>query len=195
MIYPINVPLLINLKGKLTMKHFVWKSVAVLTLATLTAGASETPQTEKRPLQVQMMQGKQKGKMKKRMHSPFLIKRGLPHMTKIVARYWNDPGLALQTAQKEKLMEIRKETMSGIKQLKPQVMALTQKIIKANRTGIAAEKQKERVEKLASLQAKATMLQLQCIEKTKAVLSPEQMNYLKQKRKAGRLQQNPNRPK
>jgi len=123
-----------------------------------------------------MMQ--KKTMMKKKMNSPFLIKHGLPHMTKMVMPYMNDPVFNLTAEQKAKLTEIRKETMGSIMKIKPEVMQLRREIVQASTSGTAADSLKAKVEKLASLEAEATMTHLKCIEKTKAVLTKDQLLFL-----------------
>jgi len=122
------------------------------------------------------------------MQSPFLIKHGLPHYTKMLMKSWDDPKLALTAEQKEKLMVVRKETMGSVMKLKPEVMKLRKEIVMAAKSGTKAADLKEKVEKLASLEAEATMTHLKCIENTKAVLTPDQLAYLKSKRQAHRKQ-------
>ncbi len=119
-----------------------------------------------------------------RKHSPFLIKHGLPHLTKKVAKHWDDEALGLSETQKNALLEIRKETMSAVKSLKPQIVTLTKEIVRASKEGASAASLEEKVKKLAALEADATIAQLRCIEKTKAVLKPEQLSYLMAHRKA-----------
>jgi len=131
----------------------------------------------------------QKAKMGKKMHkhrmnSPFLIKHGLPHFTKMLMKNWDDPKLALTAEQKDKLLVIRKETMGGVMKLKPEVMALRKEIIQASKDGTKAAELKAKVEKLASLEAEATMVQLNCIDNSKAILTKAQYDYLMQMRKA-----------
>jgi Spy/CpxP family protein refolding chaperone len=142
----------------------------------------------------EMMQGQGKGMMntspkggmiqkkkmmkKKMMNSPFLIKHGLPHMTKMVKPYMDDPAFNLTPEQKSKLIEIRKETMGSIMKIKPEVMNLRKEIVQASTSGTSADTLKAKVEKLASLEAEATMTHLKCIEKTKAVLTKDQMLFL-----------------
>ena len=116
--------------------------------------------------------------MKKKMNSPFLIKHGLPHMTKMVMPYIDDPAFNLTEEQKVKLTEIRKETMGSIMKIKPEVMQLRREIVQASTSGTAADSLKAKVEKLASLEAEATMTHLKCIEKTKAVLTKDQLLFL-----------------
>jgi Spy/CpxP family protein refolding chaperone len=124
---------------------------------------------------------------KKRMSSPFLIKHGLPHYTKMLMRSWDDPKLNLTEDQRAKLLEVRKATMSSVMKLKPEVMKVRKEIVQAAKSGAKAADLKAKVEKLASLEAEATMTHLKCIEDTKAILTSEQIKYLDQKRKAHRM--------
>lgn len=121
-------------------------------------------------------------KMSKRKASPFLIKHGLPHYTKMLMKSWNDPKLGLTQEQKTKLLQVRKATISSVKRLKPQIIKLQKEIVQAAQSGIHANSLKSKVEKLASLEAQATMTHLQCIEETKATLKPQQLKYLKMKK-------------
>ncbi len=125
---------------------------------------------------------------RKGMHSPFLIKHGLPHYTKILMKNWDDPRLGLTEEQKNKLLQVRKETIGTIKKLKPQIKALTQEIVKAAKEGTKASELQDKVNKLASLEAEATMTHLKCIEETKAILKPEQLNYLQMKKREKKMQ-------
>ena len=167
------------------MKKVLLSSIAALSLLMVSAqaegmkcGAGKCGGAMK-----QGMMQKAKKMHKKRMNSPFLIKHGLPHLTKMVAKSWDDPKLALTADQKAKLMEVRKTTMSGVKKLKPEVMKLRKEIIEASKAGTKADALKAKVEKLASLEAEATMVHLNCIDSTKAVLTKAQYDYLMQKRK------------
>jgi len=128
-----------------------------------------------------MKQGKKMHKM--RMNSPFLIKHGLPHMTKMVMRSWDDAKLALNDEQKGKLLLVRKETMGGVMKLKPEVMKLRKEIVQASKAGTKAAALKAKVDKLAALESEATMVHLTCLDKTKAILTAEQYSYLMEKRK------------
>ena len=128
-----------------------------------------------------MKQGNKMHKMK--MNSPFLIKHGLPHLTKMLMKSWDDKTLALTQEQKTKLIAVRKETMGGIMRLKPEVMKLRKEIIQASRSGSKAAELKAKVDKLAVLEAEATMVHLKCLDNSKAVLTKAQYNYLMEKRK------------
>jgi hypothetical protein len=122
---------------------------------------------------------KKKMMMKKhKRNSPFLIKHGLPHLTKMIMPYMNDPVFNLTPEQKTKLAAVRKETLGTIKQIKPQVMQLKKEIVQASTSGASADSLKTKVEKLASLEAEATMIHLKCIEQTKDILTKDQLLFL-----------------
>lgn len=125
------------------------------------------------------MMCKHKRPMKRmKRNSPFLIKYGLPHMTKMVIRYWDDPSFGLSEAQKQKLLTIRKNTVGAVQRITPEVKILKQEIIAASTSGAKADMLKAKVDKLASLEAEATMVHLKCIEETTKVLSKEQLLFL-----------------
>ncbi|WP_457596000.1 hypothetical protein [Hydrogenimonas sp.] len=135
--------------------------------------------------QKSMKQKKQRG-----MKSLFLIRHGLPHYSMILMKLWDDKGLGLTPEQKSKLEAIRNRTVSGVKELVPQAKELRKKIVQAAKKGTEPAALTPDVEKLASLKARATEIQLQCIYDTKKVLTPEQMayvdRYIKEKRKKHR---------
>ncbi|WP_295420669.1 hypothetical protein [Sulfurovum sp.] len=165
------------------IKKLALTSIAALSLIMVTAQA-EGPKCGGGKCGTGMMKKANMVKKNKRMHSPFLIKHGLPHYTKMIMKSWDDPKLALTQEQKTKLLEVRKETIGSIAALKPQIMSLTKTIVQASKAGTKASELKTKVEKLAALEAEATMTHLKCIDNTKAVLKPEQFAYLMEKRKA-----------
>ncbi len=134
--------------------------------------------------QKQMNMQKKQGKKGKTV---FLITRGLPHYSKILMMMWDDPKLALTPEQKSKLEPIRNRTMSQIQEIAPQVKKLTNEIVKGIKSGANAESLSSKVDTLASLKAKATKAHLQCVQETRTILSPQQLEYihehLKQTRK------------
>jgi hypothetical protein len=78
--------------------------------------------------------------------------------------------------------------MGSIMEIKPEVMQLRGEIIRASKTGVKADSLKGKVEKLASLEAEATMAHLKCIEETNTILTKEQTGYLLELRKQHRMQ-------
>jgi hypothetical protein len=115
---------------------------------------------------------------KKKMNSPFLIKHGLPHMSKMIMPYMNDPSFNLSADQKEKLTRVRVNTMSVIMETKQKVMALRKEIVNASTSGTKSADLEEKVAKLALLQGTATMAHLKCIEQTKEILTKDQLLFL-----------------
>jgi len=170
------------------IKKLTLTSLTALSLLLVTAQAEGTMKCNGGKCGAGMMkQVKQGGKMhKKGKHSPFLIKRGLPHLSKMIMKNWDDATLALTTEQKESLTKVRQETMRVLKEIKPQIGALAKEIVQGSKAGTKASELKSKVEKLALLQAKATMTQLKCLDNTKAILKPEQLDGLMKKRKAQR---------
>jgi hypothetical protein len=109
---------------------------------------------------------------------PFLIQGKLPHLTMMIKQMWNDEDLALTKEQKTKLLEVRKETVSKLQKLKPQVAQLEAKIVQAVQDGEEPQNLQTDVKKLAQLKAKATMTHLQCIYKTRQILTKDQRDIL-----------------
>ncbi len=176
------------------MKKIVLTSIAALSMIMVSAqaegmkcAAGKCGTGMSKPMKQGGMMHKAKKMHKMRMNSPFLIKHGLPHYTKMLMKSWDDTKLNLSEDQKAKLLKVRKATMSSIMKLKPEVMKLRKEIVQAARSGAKTADLKTKVEKLASLEAEATMTQLKCIEDTKAVLTAEQIKYLMEKRKAHRM--------
>ena len=114
----------------------------------------------------------------KAQSKPFLIQGKLPHLTGMVKIMWDDEDLALSDEQKKKLLLVRKNTMKNAKALGKEVNALEAEIVKASNDGATPASLKERVSKLASLRAAATMVHLSCIFDTRAVLNDDQVYLL-----------------
>ena len=111
--------------------------------------------------------------------APFLIVNKMPHMTKTVKQHWNSSELNLSAEQKIKLLSIRKETMSNVMRLKPEVNKLENEIVKQVFLGYAPKVLKESVEKLAKLKAEATLVHIKCINDTNNILSDKQLDFIK----------------
>jgi len=124
-----------------------------------------------------MMQKKMM-KQKMQMNSPFLIKHGLPHLTKMIMPYMNDPAFNLTSEQKFELAKVRKTTMKAVMEAKSKVMTLRREIVQASQAGVSSDKLKDKVAELALVEAAATMAHLKCIEATKDILTKDQMYFL-----------------
>ncbi|MEN8727876.1 MAG: hypothetical protein ABF276_07940 [Sulfurovum sp.] len=119
-----------------------------------------------------------KNMMQRKMYSPVLIKHGLPHMNRMIMTHLNDPTFALSEEQKLKLDTVRSESMGTMMKIRPEVMALKNDIVNASLSGTSTLALKEKVLKLASLKAEATMVQLKCIEMIKNILTKDQLVFL-----------------
>lgn len=118
-------------------------------------------------------------KMNALRSSPFLINQdGLPHMTKMLVHNWDKASLALSDAQKEKLLVVRKETMSAVMRIKKEVKVLEAEIIEAMVDGEEPKSQYSKVNEVAKLKAEATRVHLNCIADTISILSDEQLEFL-----------------
>ncbi|PTB83557.1 hypothetical protein C9926_02290 [Sulfurovum lithotrophicum] len=113
------------------------------------------------------------------LNSPFLINQeGLPHMTKILMQNWDKASLGLTPEQKEKLLVVRKNTISGVKKLKKQMKVLESEIIEAVVDGEDPKTVSTKVDEVAKLKAEATKIHLKCISDTVETLTDEQMETL-----------------
>ena len=124
----------------------------------------------------QAMMAKMKGKNGK--ISPFLIKKGLPHFTKIIKKNWDNPELNLSKEQKQKLLKVRKETLAGVMQYKKMVNMIQPKLISFVMEGDDPKSLQRFVNKLSSVKSEATMVHLNCIYNTRKILTPEQYEVL-----------------
>ena len=126
--------------------------------------------------QKQNKMGKKQGKP-----SPFLISKGLPHMTMIIKQNWENPTLALSADQKKKLLVVRKTTVGGIQALKPEIMPLQKKIKQMTMNGADTSKINPLIDELAVLKAKITKVQVKCIHDSKNILTKAQVQFLQQR--------------
>ena len=118
-------------------------------------------------------------KMNALLNSPFLINQeGLPHMTKILLHNWDKATLGLSAEQKEKLLVVRKETMSAVMKIKKKVKVLEADIIEAMVDGEEPKSVYAKVDNVAKLKAEATKVHLKCISDTIGILSDEQLEFL-----------------
>lgn len=113
--------------------------------------------------------------------SPFLITGQLPHLTKLLMKQWDNPALNLSEEQKTKLLVIRTETISGVRALGPQVSTLQKQVTDGIANGKTPAELQPTVTQLADLKAEATMLHLNCIYKTSAILDKQQLQILTKK--------------
>lgn len=110
--------------------------------------------------------------------TPFLITAKLPHLTKLLIRQWDNPGLQLSSAQKEKLLVVRKNTIAGVKALTQKIVPLESLVVEGIFAKETPEELNSVVGDIARLKAEATMVHLRCIYDTREILDAEQLNFL-----------------
>ena len=110
--------------------------------------------------------------------SPFLITGKIPHLTKLLMQQWDDPELNLSDLQKPKLLEIRKETLTRVRDLAPEIGSLEKQVADGIFSGQTAEDLSSIVTTIAKLKAEETMIQLRCIDATQKILDQRQLDVL-----------------
>jgi len=112
-------------------------------------------------------------------NSPFLINsEGLPHMTKLLVLNWDKNGLGLTAEQKEKLLVVRKETLSAVKAIKQQLKPLEGEVAEAMIDRENPKSVENQLTQIANLKLEASRIHLKCIAQTTAILSEEQVAFL-----------------
>lgn len=156
-----------SLKGKVSQKD----------LAIIADHVMETFPT---PEFVTMIKEIQKNdKMHGLLNSPFLVnKEELPHLTKLLIKNWDKAALGLSDEQKEKLLVVRKETISAVKEIKEKVEELESEIIEAAVDGEPLEEMYSKVEEVAKLKVEATKVQLKCLKRSMEILNDAQIEYM-----------------
>jgi len=119
------------------------------------------------------------GKMNALISSPFLLNsRALPHMTKVLVENWDKGTLALSADQKEKLLVVRKETMTAVKSIKKKIKVLEAEIIEIVVDAEDLKNTDSKIDEVATLKAEATRVHLRCLTDTVTILNDEQMELL-----------------
>jgi hypothetical protein len=119
------------------------------------------------------------GKMNVLINSPFLLNsRALPHMTKVLVENWDKGTFALNVEQKEKLLIVRKVTLTAVKNIKNQIKVLEKEIIEIMFDGEDVKNADSMLEQIATLKIEASKVHLKCIADTIEILNDEQMELL-----------------
>jgi len=118
------------------------------------------------------------GKGQQKKDSPFLITGKMPHLTKLLMQQWDNKALHLTDDQKTKLLVIRKETISGAQKLGKEIKPLESQVAEGSHSGKKPEELQSLVQSVAKLKVSATMVHLQCIYNTSAILKKEQLELL-----------------
>jgi len=113
---------------------------------------------------------------------PFLIfSEKMPHLTKLIKQNWNNKDLNLVGNQKKELLEVRKRTMTSIKDLSPRIKKLEEETIMFILQGESLNDIFQMVEELSKLKAEATRTHIMCIRDTKNILTKKQLDFLTKK--------------
>lgn len=110
--------------------------------------------------------------------APFLIMGAMPHYTKDIMIHWDNETLALNEAQKAKLLDVRKDTMKSVKSLKKEIAPLQKEVASKIKTGSTPQELMPLVEKIATLKTMATKAHLSCLYRTQNILSQKQLKVL-----------------
>ena len=124
-----------------------------------------------------MAQGNNSDNQKKNQ-SPFLITSELPHLTKTLMQQWDNPTLQLSEKQKTQLLVVRKETMTGVKSLAPQITSLQKQVTEGIFLGKTPDELNAAVQSISKLKSEATMIHLKCIYDTSKILNQQQLDNL-----------------
>ena len=111
-------------------------------------------------------------------NSPFLITGKIPHLTKLLMQQWDNSELNLSAEQKTKLLVVRKETLTGVRKLGPEIGSLEEQVVDGTLDGKTPDELSSLVDTIAILKAEATMIQLQCVYTTSEILDQQQLDFL-----------------
>lgn len=118
------------------------------------------------------------------MGSPLLMP--LPSAMRWIEEFKDNGKLALTAEQKTKLEAQHNKMMPEMMKLKGEIQALTKKIKKQCKKGVALTDIQADVEKLAKLKTQTTMMKLTCLRGIKSTISKEQWKTLKELKGIGK---------
>jgi hypothetical protein len=91
---------------------------------------------------------------------------------------WDNPTLHLTEEQKTQLLVVRKETITGVKSLTPQIISLQEQVTDDIFMGKTPDDLDSVVQTISKLKTEATMLHLKCIYDTSQILNQQQLDIL-----------------
>ena len=129
------------------------------------------------------VESRAEAKLYKEIHklrnSPFLMNQSsLPKITKLLMKNWGKGKLGLSSEQKEKLLNIRKRVISGIKAIKKELYEVERDVLELTMYEGEMELIRIKVMEASKLKAQATMIQIKCIIESVEILSEEQLSVL-----------------
>ena len=133
-------------------KYFVLMIISLLTASTLFGATPKNP--------------------------PFLILGKIPHYVGMINDNWDNKKLALSEEQKEKLTQVRKNTIKKVMKLKKRLATLEQEVANNILSGSTPKELQEKLKVIANYKIKATTAHLNCAYRTQQILSKEQLSTL-----------------
>lgn len=115
---------------------------------------------------------------KKSQKTQFLINRGLTPLLRMTMMSAKDPLLGLDVEQFTQLSAIKADIMPRAQKIKTELKTLRHSVTMAVTSGTTVEAIKVDVERLGALKAEQTLLRIECMNRTKAVLTKDQLIYL-----------------
>ena len=91
---------------------------------------------------------------------------------------WDNPELKLSDQQKSELLKIRAKTLTGVKKIAPEIGSLEKQVAEGIFAGKTPADLSSSVFTIAKLKAEGTMIQLDCIDSTMKIISPQQLQVL-----------------
>jgi hypothetical protein len=119
-------------------------------------------------------------KMRSLKNSPFLMNQSeLPHLTKLLIEDWDKEKLSLTPEQKEKLLVVRKETISGIKKIKKALKPLEAEVIDMTADeDVTLKEIQPKIDAISKLKNQASMIHVKCLKESVAILNEKQIAVL-----------------
>lgn len=112
-------------------------------------------------------------------NSPFLLNQSaLPKITQLLMQNWGKGKLGLDEEQKRKLLAIRHSVIGQLKEIKDKLYYLEQEIIEMTIDAEEIELIELKVNEVAKLKAKSSMIQIRCIIQSVKILNPKQLAVL-----------------
>ncbi len=118
-----------------------------------------------------------------KMKKPFLIESTqLPHYIGLLKDRWDDKKLDLNDKQKLALKHLEKDTVTSVKQISKKIESLEIKIAHLSNNMTPYQEIMPTVKEVGQLKIEATQIHLRCLEKTRHILTKEQIALLTTKK-------------
>mgnify|MGYP000366939386 CR=1 FL=1 len=112
----------------------------------------------------------------------FLIHKNMPHYMQIFNLFENDTALALSELQKEKIHALRERVVIKVAEVAHKIKALEEELQKkVIFMDMTTAEIKPLVVEIANLRTELTLSHIECIQKTRALLTEQQHNFFLEK--------------